>query len=1143
MLLPRLLSTSTGSRFLISALDNSVAGQLTVKKIQMSWYDGITFFDVNYLNNDHKIKAHLPKVIIDKGLLELLAVFSNWGLITLDSPVILLNQTQHSEKVPSSNPSSISSSSKKITSVPKHTTNRNDTAPIWNDLAAQLAIHNGRILLAGGGRLVPTTIVHHLKMNGNLSKGTIKYDLIISDEKNNQQAIMNGFVNLPTRSDGFTDALVSKNSLDIKEFPLDKILAFLPPDISPPDGEGDLNGNLTLTTTGIKQFDYSGSFILDNTQLHGGFLKEDQPELGKVSLNISGERRAALGLSITAFDLYSELTSFHLEGNIEEHGYHLTSKGTLDLPTLLYLFPATLKVKSGSLIKSGILDFYLDLENRQNDITIGAEVNIDRFSGLLDERPFIWSPVQITINGDQKGMEKINVNSLDIDSSFIQAHGQGDLTSFTLTGSADLEKAFTEIGNIFDCPWSGAGKLDFDLNSKANKKDDLLLSSAVAINNFSLSYDNETILPSHSFSFKARSDSFLSLLGLKNNSADLQLHISTWPGTLFLKTENIRKNEDLFSMRYKVSSKISLDNISNLLLFSDNLFDDTNVKGTFHFVSSGFIENNIIVARELNGHIENFVWHQPGTTVRDDAVELSLLAPERKSSSPFAIRPLEIYDNDKEFIQGAAGLSGYDISTGGLFVHELAFSSTAGKIKVTNFSLTNWHEPFSNYSISLNSQWNLVGIAGLLHSMGKLPPGTDFDGNANLTFDSATMGSDSHPINGSIELTDFSLYNQSTPLFNKEKISLNLQGQGNRDFSELSLNKISLDSAPLSLDSRGVISMSEIGSHLELQGEIQPDLQLFEPLASNFLGEKTIIRGQKLYPFRVYLPLGQMEASTRYQKSQLAVNLSADRFNHRGINLVSLDIPTNMENAILKTSIEAEMNNGRLYMEPQINFLQTPAILTNGAEEKKVFTDVVLDEPLTKGILQYIHPLFGTLAVPSGKIDMSLNEFSWPLDKSASQKGYFNSIFDISKVSLRYSPFFHSILNSLGLPEENPMLNESLIKCKGAETRVTCSPLTITLDRIEMILGGSIGYDQSLDYYLKIPVTENIAGKLAEKYMESATLQVKIKGTLSKPEFEIESLDTATEEILEKAGRNFIEEQLQEAAPDLLDKFFAPQSL
>ncbi|MDH4319121.1 MAG: hypothetical protein OEV64_12065, partial [Desulfobulbaceae bacterium] len=849
LLLPRFLSTSIVSTFLVSSIDEAIPGHLTIKKSHVTWHDGITLNDVNYLDSRQGLKVDIPEVRIDKGLLELLSVFSNWGLITLEAPTIELKQSSGTETGPTSSHDTEPPPPNKKTSEPESRAGQEDDTPFWDDLAAQLAVHNGRLVSSGGGRSVPAIIVRQVEMNFNLSKGTIKYEVVMGFDESASQATINGFVNLPTHYNGFGDALVSKSNFDIKQIPLKNILSLIPPDSSPPNGQGDLNGNLILTTMGIHQFNYTGSFVLDNVHLEGGLLGGDHPDFEKITVNLNGERRTGTGWKIDGMDLESQLCSVHLEGDLLDREYQLKSKGRVDLPILLSSFPATLRVNSATMVKSGILDFELDLENRQSELNLGMDFTVDRFSGLLDERPFIWSPVRVSLKGERHGIGMITLPSLEVTSSFLKAHGRGDLTSFELTGSADLETAFSELSNIFDCPWRSTGKLNFDLTSKANQLDDLLVTGSMTIDNFSLSREGETYFPSHTFSFKISSDSFLSLLGIKDNRADLRLNFSTWPGTLTLQAENIRRNDNAYSLRYNLSSELSLDKITSLLRLNDNLSTEIQLKGDLKFNSSGFMESGTLVTREINCILEDFVWHQPGTTVRDNSIGLSLLAPVRKGSSHFAIRPLEIFDNEAEFIDDAAGLSGYSFDTGGLFINDLALSSTLGTVKVSNLTVTDIRQEWPRYSISLTSKLNLADIADLLHSIGEIPPGVNFKGKGSMSFDSATMASDAHPINAALKLTDFSLTNQGEPIITGEDGIFRFQGQGCRDFSQLSIDHCSLDSSPLSLDSRGVMYRNTNDDHLELQGEMITDLQKFEALATNILGEKTLLRGKKKFPF------------------------------------------------------------------------------------------------------------------------------------------------------------------------------------------------------------------------------------------------------------------------------------------------------
>ena len=90
-----------------------------------------------------------------------------------------------------------------------------------------------------------------------------------------------------------------------------------------------------------------------------------------------------------------------------------------------------------------------------------------------------------------------------------------------------------------------------------------------------------------------------------------------------------------------------------------------------------------------------------------------------------------------------------------------------------------------------------------------------------------------------------------------------------------------------------------------------------------------------------------------------------------------------------------------------------------------------------------------------------------------------------------------------------------------------------------MTLGGSLGFDGSLDYLLEIPVTKKLVGREGYRILQGTTLKVPIRGDSDQTVFDSDALTKAISDLLGqaagKAAGKVIEQQVDKMLPGLLD--------
>ena len=129
--------------------------------------------------------------------------------------------------------------------------------------------------------------------------------------------------------------------------------------------------------------------------------------------------------------------------------------------------------------------------------------------------------------------------------------------------------------------------------------------------------------------------------------------------------------------------------------------------------------------------------------------------------------------------------------------------------------------------------------------------------------------------------------------------------------------------------------------------------------------------GQKSEAFTIRYPLGTLQDNDKKDKISISAAISADSIEYKGIDVQSLSLPIQFENSNLQLTLAGRMNDGKLSLLSDCDFRGEPPVIVV-PENSQVLSDVQLEKPLVDGLLKGIHPIFGVLTQPTGKIDVLL---------------------------------------------------------------------------------------------------------------------------------------------------------------------------
>lgn len=126
------------------------------------------------------------------------------------------------------------------------------------------------------------------------------------------------------------------------------------------------------------------------------------------------------------------------------------------------------------------------------------------------------------------------------------------------------------------------------------------------------------------------------------------------------------------------------------------------------------------------------------------------------------------------------------------------------------------------------------------------------------------------------------------------------------------------------------------------------------------------------------------------------------------------------------------------------------------------------------------------------------------------------------------------LLNMMGISERKLSLVDQDIAFEAKDGRIALSPMTLEAEGHQLKMHGTVGFDNTLDFIARIPVTEKMVGKDAYQFLQGTSIKVPIRGTASKPRIDETAFQQATGDLMQQ----FLRKNLEKGAQDLLKNLF-----
>lgn len=404
-------------------------------------------------------------------------------------------------------------------------------------------------------------------------------------------------------------------------------------------------------------------------------------------------------------------------------------------------------------------------------------------------------------------------------------------------------------------------------------------------------------------------------------------------------------------------------------------------------------------------------------------------------------------------------------------------------------------------------------------------------------------------------------------------------GEFRQQEDSLTLKSLRVDSTPLRLDARGTVTMLSVEPWADLSGTAEYDWQSLQGWITQAAGSGLKLTGRQSDAFTYRGPLSGAVASPA--KGLAATNVSFGAFADRGeaseggqprgvsawdkavgqaksgwdtaeiYGLAAGRAQTTLrlaDGVARMEGLDVEMAGGRITAAPFVVLNDGPPTLQH--TKGRIAENVRFTPEMCRQWVKYVAPLLADATEIDGRFTLDLNGARVPV--SAPKTGDVGGVLIVPQADVRPGPFADQVLRSA-------RQIEVLLKRRAADRVNKSSESVLTLQNqnvefrmvdgrvhhrgLEILIGedlivrthGSVGFDDTIDVVAEIPVQEEwIRRDKLLASLQGQTLQIPIRGTLTRPQVDPRVLEDLTKRLATGSITKGIEGELS----NQLDRLF-----
>ncbi len=493
LLAPALVSSGKGNRLILSKINNSIDGKIDFAGLSMGWFKGIKIADFSFKDNAGQISVQVKELATEPHYGSILAGNLSFGQTTVDAPRVQINLKE--QKTPSV------ASKKEQQKVPVKTKDKEIS------LAMDVDVKDGNLKITD----LQSRTLEVSQINSKMSLRPLgqqsNFEMNMTVEGKEKQATLqaNGSIKTAKTEKGWSlkgttgDLTVEVNDLDLES--LGPFFALAGVDIQ---ASGIVQGNMKSNIVDGKLENLNTGINAKDLDISGTVLKGDR--IRTSSLDINAKLNQSDGtINVDDLQIKSDWASVAASGVVPmtagsfgdflkiDSGYDLKGTFDCDLPAVMSQLPNTIGLKEGTTITSGKLNGNIETITQAGQKRIQARATVNDLKGIVEDKPISMSEpltAQAQISSDKAG---INIDKLDVSSSFARINCTGSTELINYNADVDLSKLQAELGQFMSFgQYQMAGQ--FLGKGNVSFKDKITAAGSTQINNLQLtSSDGQTV--------------------------------------------------------------------------------------------------------------------------------------------------------------------------------------------------------------------------------------------------------------------------------------------------------------------------------------------------------------------------------------------------------------------------------------------------------------------------------------------------------------------------------------------------------------------------------------------------------------------------------------------------------------------------
>jgi hypothetical protein len=553
-----------------------------------------------------------------------------------------------------------------------------------------------------------------------------------------------------------------------------------------------------------------------------------------------------------------------------------------------------------------------------------------------------------------------------------------------------------------------------------------------------------------------------------------------------------------------IDGNFNLQQISDLLRNFKKLSNDTRLAGTAHIQSSGSMDTQHLVLNSTRVDTQNFRYHDGQKTLRDDHLTLETKGKLNFETKSARFAPIDI-------------------------------NGSAGTISIPELTISDWSDLKKDMKTQAKARLDLAKLTRSYGDFIQLPEKTQISGKGTFDLDLDFSSPKAQFLKVDADLSSFQLTSDTLPPISEDNVKLTANLKRSPDGKALTIENIQLNSTPLSLSATGNLDQTGNEKKLDASGNINLDLKRLSPFLQKIAGPQITITGKGDNPFKLKMVSGRTRWTDALKQTDFNGAIRADSIDAFGLGISATEIPLQVANESAIAKLAATANGGQLNLEPKIDLKKEPYMLTL-PPDSTILKDVEITDAMAEGLMSKIHPVFQGSVQAQGHVDLYMQHFNWALDKKDRDKTAFAGTLRLKGVRINSTSLLSGLLALIGVRGNEMDFGDLDIDFVARNGRIETSPIRLEIDGYPIELRGSVGFDKSLDYIAKLPITPKLVGDKAYRFLEGVTIDVPIRGNSKNPDIDESSMQKATAGLAQQALQKSLEKGVQNIFEQLLKK-------